>query len=172
MNTWQISPAPNPQENNHMNSNVHWQEKNKILKGKKKHRKNTPKYTVSNQIPKRTCPHWKIQLKGKKKKEKKRKNPHTTKHCFCDSVHPNMWRTLACLSFFFLSPFQLEQTICQQQQSEHLLMSQIYTYISFTFYFIAILNVPSWVLSPCVKGKCTFLCFVYWWIIKIDLTDH
>ena len=47
--------------------------------------------------------------------------------------------------------------------------SEICTFISFTFYFIVILNVPSWVLSPCVKGKFTFLCFVYWWIIKIYL---
>ena len=47
--------------------------------------------------------------------------------------------------------------------------SKIYTYTSFTFYFIVILNVPSWVLSPCVKGKCSCLCFVYWWIIFIWL---
>ena len=48
----------------------------------------------------------------------------------------------------------------------------IYIYFFYIlFYFIVILNVPSWVLSPCVKGKFTFLCFVYWWIIKIYLID-
>ena len=49
--------------------------------------------------------------------------------------------------------------------------SEIYTYISFTFYFILLLfsYVPSWVLSPGVNGKFSFLCFVYWWTIKIDL---
>ena len=30
-------------------------------------------------------------------------------------------------------------------------------------------NVPFWVLSPCVKGTFSFLCFVYWWLIKTDL---
>ena len=50
--------------------------------------------------------------------------------------------------------------------------SEIYTYISFMFYFIVILNVPSWVLSPCVMGKFSFLCFVYWWLIKIWLINY
>ena len=46
----------------------------------------------------------------------------------------------------------------------------IYIYFFYVlFYFIVILNVPSWVLSPCVKGKFGFLCFVYFWIIKIYL---
>ena len=39
----------------------------------------------------------------------------------------------------------------------------------FFYIFIVILNVPSGVLSPCVKGNFSFLCFVYWWIIKIYL---
>ena len=51
--------------------------------------------------------------------------------------------------------------------------SEIYIYFFYVlFYFIVILNVPFepfWVLSPCVKGKFSFLCFVYWWIIKIYL---
>ena len=45
-------------------------------------------------------------------------------------------------------------------------------YISFFYiwlYFTVILNVHFWVLSPCVKGKLSFSCFVYWWIIKIYL---
>ena len=33
-------------------------------------------------------------------------------------------------------------------------LSYIYCYFKCTF------------LSPCVKGKCSFWCFVYWWIIK------
>ena len=41
------------------------------------------------------------------------------------------------------------------------------------FDFIVILNVPSWVLSPCVKGKFSFLCFVYLCILmnNKDLFD-
>ena len=45
--------------------------------------------------------------------------------------------------------------------------SEIRIFLRIYFIFIVILNVPSWVLSPCVKGFLSFLCFVYWWIIKI-----
>ena len=171
MNTWQISPAPNPQENNHMNSNVHWQEKNKILKGKT-HRKHTPKYTVSNQIPKRTCPHWQIQLKGKKKKNTQKSTHHQTLLLWqCSSQHvKNLSTSIILLSFTFPAGANNLPAATEWTSSD---VPDIYIYFFYIlFYFIAILNVPSWVLSPCVKEKCTFLCFVYWWIIKIDLTDH
>ena len=42
-------------------------------------------------------------------------------------------------------------------------------YLRIYFIFIVISNVPSWILSPCVKEKSSFLCFVYWWIIKTYL---
>ena len=65
MNSWHISPAPNPQENNHMNSNVHWQEKNKILK-KKQH----PDTQFQIKFLKGPAPTEKHNWKKKKKKKK------------------------------------------------------------------------------------------------------
>ena len=43
-------------------------------------------------------------------------------------------------------------------------VSEIFTYLFYIYcYFKCIF------LSPCVKGKIKFLCFVYWWIIQIYL---
>ena len=45
------------------------------------------------------------------------------------------------------------------------------TYI-YILHFIVIFNVPSWVFETmCQRIFFSFLCFVYWWIIKIYLID-
>lgn len=91
----------------------------------KKNKKNKPRYTVSNQIPKRTCPHWKIQLK--KEKEKKTQKIHTPPNiAFVIVFIPTCGESYHVYRSSFLHPAPFSccsPTICQWWQSEYLLMS-------------------------------------------------
>ena len=80
-------------------------------------------------------------------------------------VHARMdahvfWTLLMCLRVYISGRSRGRQVgrECEWDfYTWHMYLFYIYGYFKCTF------------LSPCVKGKFTFLCFVYWWIIKIDL---
>ena len=82
------------------------------------------------------------------------------RECVCTRVGARVFWTLLMCLWVYVSGRSWGRWVGRECESE------IFTYL----FYIVILN-PYTFLSPCGKGKFSFLCFVYWWIIRFIWFD-
>ena len=78
--------------------------------------------------------------------------------CACARLDARMfWTLLMCLRVYVSGRSRVRRVGRECESEIFTYLFYIYCYFKCTF------------LSPCFKGKFSFLCLVYWWIIKTDL---